>query len=48
MVHAAAVHVVREMVDLHEPGALQRLWRDRLEIDVVDGAFAITIDEVDQ
>src|SRR6185295_10118516 len=48
LVHVAAVHVVGQVVDLHEAGALQRLDVHRLEIHVVYRAVAVTIHEIDQ
>src|SRR6185503_16124308 len=48
LVHVAAVHVVREVIDLPEPGLLQRLYLDGLEIDVVDRPVAVAVHEVDQ
>src|SRR6185436_20844388 len=48
LVHVPAVHVVREMVDLRKTGPFQRLRLYRLEIDVIDGVFAVAVDEVDE
>ena len=54
LAHAPAVHVVRQMVDLREPGALGAalLAGQPSEVDVVDGQVAvvagITVDQVDQ
>src|SRR4029079_3028241 len=48
LVHVAAVHVVGQVVDLHETGALQRLDVHRLEIHVVYRAVTVTIHEIDQ
>ena len=50
LVHAAAMDIVGEMVDLEKPDALRRRIGagQRQEIDVVDGAVAIAVDEIDE
>ena len=51
-VHAAAMHVVRQVIDVGEADAL-RAWRSTpgsgIEVDVVDAAaLAVAVDQVDQ
>ena len=49
LVHAAAVDVVGQMVDAGEPGvAGPGAVLDGHEVDVVDGALAVTVDQVDE
>ena len=48
LVHVAAMDVVREVVDERQARRLERLGRDRPKVHVVDGVFAVPVDEIDE
>src|SRR6185437_12381066 len=46
LVHVAALHVVSEMIDARETGILPGRRRNRSEINIVDRALAVPVDQI--